>query len=75
MVGPVTFERDVQDKAPRFTVPADEHAKLGLPEKGDGDGSVLHLRIWDAASGEELWSGEKQLRSGLEVYGRSRPTT
>lgn len=73
MVEPVTFEAKVYKSGSQFSVPVDVRDALRLPRQGDGDGSVLYLRIWDAASGEELWSGEKQLRSGPEVYGRSSP--
>jgi hypothetical protein len=73
VVRPATFETRVYKSGSQFNVPVDVRDTLGLPREGGGDGSVLYLRIWDATSGEELWSGEKQLRSGSEVYGRSGP--
>ncbi len=73
MTEPVTFEVRVYDSGPQFSVPVKVRDALKLPREGDGDGSVLYLRVWDAVSGEELWKGDKQLRSGPEVYGRGEP--
>lgn len=70
MVEPVTFEARAQKSEPRFSVPSVVLSALGLPYEADDS---VFLRICDAASGEELWSGEKQLRSGSEIYGRNGP--
>jgi uncharacterized protein YjbI with pentapeptide repeats len=70
--GSVTFEVQAHEDSPRFSVPVHVLDKLGIPH--DGGGAVLHLRIWDAKSGQELFSGEKELKSGAEVYGRDHPS-
>jgi hypothetical protein len=58
---------------PRFCIPVNQRDALGMPREGEGESSVLFLQVWDAVNGEELWSGNKQLRSGPEVDGRRDP--
>jgi hypothetical protein len=59
----VTFEIDVQKKAPQFSVPKEVCNILGV--QGEDE---LALVVQDTA-GTVLFDGSKLLKSGVEIYG------
>lgn len=67
----VTFEIKAYDQDyVAFAVPREAFEKMGVDyDKGHGDGEWLHLLVRDADTGEVLFSGVKETRSGPEIYG------
>jgi hypothetical protein len=63
----VTFETDVQEKNPQFSVPQNVCDILGVSPRAKPE-DELHLVIWDM-SRKELFNSVKALMSGAEVYG------
>lgn len=60
----VTFEITTHSSGGHFSIPKETRDALGITTD-----DPVHLVIKDAKTGEKLFEGKKEMRSGAEIYG------